>query len=40
MLPAELEAKCLETKQQVRLENLMQFFPGCKVEVKYQGCKK
>lgn len=41
MLPAELEAgKCLETKQQVRLEKLMQFFPGGKVELKYQGYKK
>lgn len=39
MFPADLEAgNCRETKQQVRLEKLMQVFPGG--EMKYQGYKK
>lgn len=40
-LVAELEAdNCLETKQQVKLERLMQFFPSGQMELKYQGYKK
>lgn len=41
VLLAELEAdNCLETKQQVKPEKLMKFFPGGQVELNYQGYKK